>query len=326
MALPKQARDQVEEANRILNEISGDGPQMEIVDAPPVEPPPVEDPPAAEAPPVEEPPVEEPPPAAPEVDWEQRYSVLQGKYNAEVPQLHKDLKDLKELVSNLQSTPAPAVEAPAPATLVTADDISEFGQDFFDAVGRRAREIYDPVVGDLKTQVSELKQQLGGVSATVVESAKDKVLNQLDSNVEDWRELNERQDFLDWLAKADPYSGEPRGKMLHDAFDANDAERVSAFFTGFKNEHAAVAPQPAAADSESDTRTPAVDLNDHVAPGKAARPSSPASAQSQKNVWTRPQIVEFYKDCQLGKFKNDPQRREQIERDIFAAQAEGRIK
>lgn len=338
MALPKQAQKQVEQANAILEGLQGDGekPKMEIVDAPPVEPP-AEDPPAeppaeplaAEAP--DDPPkVEEPP--KDEVDWEQRYKVLQGKYDSEVPELHGQLKEIKQLLATMQE-PAPKEPEskpvdPIPSKFVTKEDIDEYGEDFFGAVERKAKELYEPQLNTLKTELASLKAQLGGVTSTVVESSRDKFFAQLDAEVEDWRELNTADDFLHWLDATDPYSGEQRGKLLTAAVEAYDAKRAIAFFTGFKNEHAAVAPQPAADSVVAEQPgTPAVDLNDHVAPGKGETASSPpASAQSPKRIWTRAQIAEFYKDAQLGKFKNDPAKKLAIEKDINLAMHEGRIK
>ena len=196
-------------------------------------------------------------------------------------------------------------------------------------VGRRAKEISVQEVAELKSQIAELRQQLGQTSQRIVESDRDKVLAKLDAEVEDWQDLNTSPEFLDWLNQKDAYSGVQRGKMLTEAFENNNADRVVAFFTGFKNEHAAVAPSdpsPASVTASQKAETPAVDLSTQVAPGRAPRTPTPASAQEPKRMWTRADIVEFYRDVQMGKFKDDPKKQRAIEEDILRAQREGRLK
>lgn len=347
MALPKAAQRQVEEANRLIAAMSGKEPEQPEQKDPElqvVEPPVVEEPPA-------EPPVEqvvtdqgtpaEPPPAEqpPAEDFEHKYNVLQGKYDKEVPRMRREMQQLTEELDNMRSLLAQMQDTkPEPATfeaskLVTDEEIEEYGSDLIDLVGRRAKEVYEPVVNELKSEVESLKQQLGGVSKTVGANSRDRLLAQLDKRVEDWQELNTSPEFLDWLDEVDPYSGDQRGRMLRAAFQKNDTERVIAFFNGFKNEHAVVSP-PSATDSgvEEETSTPgtpAVDLESLAAPGKASRkPGTPTSTQEPKRVWTRRQISEFYKDVQLGKYKSDEQKQIQkaIERDIIRATTEGRIR
>lgn len=351
MALPKQVREQVEEADRILaqmhgtpaeeppeepelvvvdNEAPADESTVTVEDAPTVE---ASDSPTAET--VEVEPPKEEPPAEVTDEWERKYRILQGKYDSEVPQLHAQLRsmnqqmdELKDLISNLQAAPA-TDKTDSASALVTADEIEAFGSEFMDVVGRRAKEVSSQEVASLKNELAELKQQLGQTSQRIVESDRDKVIAKLDSEVEDWRTINTQPEFLDWLDQNDAYSGVQRGKMLTEAFESNNANRVVAFFTGFKNEHAAVAPvdpDSASVKANRKAETPAVDLSTQVAPGRAPRTPTPASAQEPKRMWTRADIVEFYKDVQLGKFKDEPKKQRAIEEDILLAQREGRLK
>jgi len=333
MALPKAVQRQVEEANRIIDEMNAaktTEPALTIVENTET----IEQPAVAATPEVvevveehEEPPAPKPP----SEDYEQRYKVLQGKYDAEVPRLHRQVNELTEQLNNMQQVLAdlktpPAPQTISPASFVTPEEVEEYGSDLIDLVGRRAKEVYEPTINELKSELATLKGQLSGVTENVAVDARGRLLSKLSDKVENWEQQNNDPEFLDWLNKLDPYSGEVRGRMLRAAFEANDADRVIAFFTGFRQEHAAVSP-PATTDSvEPTNRTPAVDLNSQVAPGKAKKTSAPASAQNEKRMWTRPEIAAFYTDVQKGVFKNREDEKKALEKDIFLATVEGRIR
>ena len=342
MALPKAAQKQVEEANRILQELdSGRKEALRVVEEkqppaptaaePEVTPPPEVTPVAEATPPAPE--ASEAPPKSPESVFENKYKVLQGKYDSEVPRLHRQVSDLNQKLEEMQGvlasmSAAPAAQPAVQTSLVTPAEIDEYGADLIDLVGRRAKEVYEPAINELRSQISGLKKQLGGVTQEVGQTSREKMLSQLGGEVEDWEVVNKQPEFLSWLAEPDPYSGTVRGTMLRTAYERNDTGRVIAFFKGFKQEHAVVSP-PSTGDSEPLTatpRTPAVDLNTQVAPGRAPRASTQASAQAEKRIWTKTQIAEFYSDVQRGKFKGDEARKTAIERDIIFAANQGRIR
>jgi hypothetical protein len=338
MALPKAAQRQVDEANRILEAISQpqeeppapDLKAVEPAEEPPVEEPPVEEPPVEELPPaaeiVEEPPVEEPP----TVDYEQQYRVIQGKYSAEVPRLHSQIRELEDRLSDMQEQMANLTAAPTPEptmeSLVTDAEREAYGEELIDLVGRRAKEVYEPTINTLRSEIAELRSNQAQVSQTVGNTERDRMFDRLDREVEGWQETNNDPRFLDWLNELDAYSGERRGAMLTKAYQENNAARVAAFFLGFKNEHAIGTSSTVDSEDAAEPRTPAVDLEEQVAPGKAPRSPAPASAQSPRRMWTRRQIKEFYQDVAKGNFKSDPDTQRAIEMDITRAISEGRLK
>jgi hypothetical protein len=337
MALPKQAQQQIEQANKILASIHGTNepkepePELKVVDEPEETKDEVVEEPVQKEPEVQEQEAEAPEPEPePQKDYKHQYDVLRGKYDAEVPRLHRQVADLNSEIQNLHRTLAemqkpkePDEVKPADRSLVTAQEIEEYGEDLVDLVGRRAQEVYAPTITELRREISELKGQLGGVTEKAAKSARDKVLDQLDQQVEDWKELNESEEFLNWLDQKDPYSGEERGRMLQLAFEANDGDRTVAFFKGFKREHAAVT--PTTDDSPPPVRAPSVNLQDQVAPGKARKTATTASAQKEKRTWTRAQIAEFYSDVHKGRFRGRQDEQRAIERDIQTAMKGGRV-
>jgi hypothetical protein len=332
MPLPRQAQQQVEQADRILKELTEQSkPELELVEnnvAPESQQEEAEVAPVAE----QETQVVEQTAPPPEKDlYEERYKVLQGKYNSEVPRLNRQVNELTSQLSQLQATIAELQAAQpleqSPERLITQEEIDEFGPDLVDLIGRKAKELYEPTIKSLKSEVSKLQGQLGGVTQTVQMTARDRLLAKLDAEVEDWQTVNRNQEFLDWLDNVDPYSGETRGKMLTEAYEQNDAARVVTFFKGFLAEHAAVRPTESTVDSPAPAgRTPSVSLEGQIAPGRRKHATGMTGAQREKRIWSQPEIAAFYHDVQKGRYRKTEDMKREIERDIISAAAEGRIR
>lgn len=301
-------------------------------------PEPVEEPPAPvgePAPePVEEPPtpVEEPPLAADvEENWEAKYKTLQGMFNAEVPRLQGQAQEMKSRIASQDSliesmqVVAPS-EDPGPA-LLTPAEVEDYGAEMTDYVKRAAMEAVAPELAalrkenaDLKSQSLQLTQTVGNVEADQVADARTSLLSNLASAVPDWAEINQRPEFVTWLKQTDAYTGQIRHNLLLQAFEANDAPRVVAFFEGFRQDQALVSPAPSVPPSE-----PTVQLNTLVAPGKAPQTPSPSQADSGQRIWMQAEIGSFYKDVQLGRYRGREAEKQKTELAIVAAGREGRI-
>ena len=277
-------------------------------------------------------------PASSDDDWAQKYRVLQGKYNQEVPILHEQLRqsqneiatlasELKELREKIDSPP-PVNGGGAP--LVTDADRQEFGEDLVDFVRRVAQDTYGSDVQTLKTTVGELGNTVSSVSGRQrdadterAQTDRERAYTHLREHVPEWEELNVDPKFLSWLAQYDPLSGATRQSLLNGALEANDGPRIVEFFKRFKAEHVAVAPSPSPQPTEETAEpTPAVRMEDYAAPETG---SGVGGAQQEKRYWRRAEITKFYNDCASGKYRKREKERRRLERDIIAAQTEGRI-
>lgn len=297
---------------------------------------------------------------------EHRFKVLQGKYNAEVPRLHKQTQEqdrqIRALQDQLNSTqsllatigaaqaqpPAP-VHIPQNTRLVTDKEVTEFGADLIDVVRRVATEVVNPQIRTLEEQfrpVAQTVQQMAPVvqhtaqesQRTATDLAHDQMCDGLDANVTDkdgnsiWEQVNNAPEFQAWLTQKDPYAGAQRGAMLASAYRDHDLPRVVAFFTGFMKEHAAVAPtgqQPAATPAgQTQPGTPQVSLASLAAPGTGVGGPATGGAPNEpgQRVYTRPEIAAFYADVQKGLYRARVAEKEAIERDIFVAGKTGRIR
>ena len=266
-ALPAQVQKQVDKANEILEELNKpiEEPAAEPAPPPATAPAPV----AADEPipvvTVDEPaPTPAPEPVLPEDNAEHKYRVLQGKYNAEVPKLSRDLRDSQEqvtelrqrinntesLLASMQAVQAPAAPAEPSATElpeVTEDEIRQFGPDLVDLIGRVAERTLLPQIDSrvqpLGDRIAAGEQSASQTVKDELKSNRDKLLDTLTTAVPEWTQQNEDKVFLRWLNENDPYAGVPRGALLTNAFNSNNAEVVIAIFKGFQTENAVVTPE-----------------------------------------------------------------------------------
>jgi len=355
-ALPKAVRKQIEDANRLAEQLNNERLNPASLTPPDGTPAPDQGaPPAGTAPDDGHPPPEggspeiKPASPAPAAEgWEQKYKVLQGKYNAEVPRLQRQVNDQTSTIEQLKQQMTATqgmlsafaqnrVAAPgqgqgsapaAPASLVKDEEVKEFGEDLTDFIGRVAEQRLmgriDQKLQPVQRQVDEVRHTATQVAQANTQTSHERLLATLDKNVEGWRQQNNDQGFLDWLAQPDPFSGVTRGELLGQAYERFDAPRVEAFFKGYRNEHAVVTPPAAAPAPQAASQR---QLEDFVAPGQPkAGGATGAQDGAGKRIWTEAEIKRFYDDCSAGKFRTNQARRDQIERDIVAAAREGRVR
>lgn len=365
--LPPAVAKQVAQADAIIEQLNADPenpaamptePQQVTPPPPPPKPDdPPADPPAPADPPPADPPVDppaDPPAGGRRTDWKQKYNVLKGKYDAEVPRLHADLREartqitglteqlntVQATVASMQAVNTPPAEPAAP--LVSQEEIDQFGPDLIDVVKRVAKEAVAPYVDEQVGKVSTtVKQVEGSVASTqkdVAESARERLYEVLDDKVPGWSTINQSPEFVAWLNEEDGLSGQLRGHVLHAAFNRNDAGRVVKIFESFQQEHAVenTDPDPATPSNETPAEEtpneePQQNLDDLVAPGTPKTGPTGAQDESGKGrIWTQKDIDALYaaKNEFVKKRPNDelPKELADAERDLFKAQTENRIR
>lgn len=358
MALPKSVQRTVDAANNAHKDAYtppvGDPAVVPAAATPAVDPAPAPGAPANSPPVVSVPPTspsstaaEVPPgssvtPASVQDPFEQKFKVLQGKYNAEVPTLHRQLTDAQARAANLEAllattraAAAPSQAAVAAATPETADitqdELDQYGPEFIDLVGRAAKRAMAPILGDVGARVASLAEaQTKVVEARSVDTQQG-VVRELSSLVPGWERLNTSQVFLDWLSQPDPYSGRSRQELLDQAFTAGDTHRVSRFFSGFMTENATVDP-PASQSVGQDTPpvapsarrlNPVRSLEALAAPGRGQASTQTPGAPNGQRLWTPVDVSRFYENKRRNRFT--PEQAAALEADLFAAQLDGRL-
>lgn len=339
---PRAVKDAVKRAEEIHAEVyeEPDSKKVDASESPaeapqsPAEPEPSQDTPQPLEP-VQVAPAPPPAPSEPHgedsVDfWRNKFRTLEGKYRAEVPRQASQLREQAVRIQQLEQTLA-ALQTAAPAgsngkSLVTDEEIAEYGEDFVSMMRRLAQEEAGRAVQQVTPRVEQIAGQLQETNA---QTQAERVYAMLDANVEDWRSINRSPAFLEWLDEEDPYVGETRSQLIREAFDRKDGPRVLTFFTGFLNQQRAL--QPALQPAPPDAQTPQArvqakaSLEQFVGPRSSGATTTPTVTDEKTQPWTRRQIAAFYKDVQLGVYKNNPEQRDRIERSINRASVEGLI-
>jgi len=259
--------------------------------------------------------------SVPDDVWSQKYHTLKGMYDAEVPRLHSQVRELNTQVQTLIGEVERAkVQQPEPArqveSLITEQDREAFGPDLIDLIERAAQSKIANTQGresDLVSRIKELENQLGNVSERQVVSDKDRFLDGLSQQVPDWEVLNTDQGFLNWLQEVDPVYGMPKQAALTNAYENLELNRVATIFKAYKS----LLP----AKTEKPQLNP--ELQRQVAPTRSRSASQPVDQTNDRYV-NESEIAAFYDDWRRGLIDNDEAVK--MEKEIQNAIAAGRIR
>lgn len=336
MALPEQIRRQDEAVQELYKQINGEDTEQPE-EGGVVQPPADDTQDQADDQPVEESAVPSPAPAdderVPEETVLQKYKTLQGMYNAEVPRLHQQNRELSQRVQQMEQLlaslntqkEASAKAAPVVEKYISEADVAEYG-DSLDVMRRVSREELNPVASrlarieeTLQALQSNVVPQIQAVSKRQAASAEQQFWADLTSAVPDWREVNDNQEFQTWLLETDPLTGIARQTYLEEAQRQLDARRVANFFGAWMN----TTGRASVAQSAGRASAPKSELEKQVTPGRSRNTGTPAANKGK--VWTPQDITKFFDDVRAGRYAGREQERDRLERDIFAAQRENRI-
>jgi hypothetical protein len=311
-----------------------------ITDAPPVEPnspaepsetvqQPVQDGgPAAEAPtdPVA------PPSAAGGDQWEHRYRSIKGRFDQQSDEMTRQqqrLDELEQLIATMRTGP----QVPSqPQRLITPEEETDYGTDFLDVVSRTAKQELAPQIETIASRLDNIAARLDLDTSQRGETLQQQLWGYLDEQIPNWQEINASDEFLEWLALPDEYSGAIRRTLITQAFERHDAPRVARFFNGFLAEEAAAgnrrpsAGQRQAPVSVNGGRLPTgkVPLARLAAPGRA-RTGASSELPPEKPLISRAQIAQFYSDVAANRYRGREAEKNSLEAQIFEAGREGRI-
>lgn len=267
------------------------------------------------------------PPVVPEEKWEHKYRRLQGKYDAEVPRLHKQVKELQSALSQMQlqlqqpppppvapPPPPPPAEKPAePERYVSDEDVANYGEDFVDIQRRIALD----ATREMRKQIDELKAQLVAQNDQVQNVQSFSFDTRLRLRIPDFDQVNADPSWVEWLNEVDPLIRGPRRMVAQEAYVRQDIEAVKSYVDLWRQSQTPVTPAAPKASRDQE-------LQRQVQPNRATAPTTP-SAHNGKKVYNLTEANRVFADIQKltsqGRF-DDAQR---LEAEISTAYAEGRI-
>jgi hypothetical protein len=273
------------------------------------------------------------PAACPECDKnKQRYSVLQGKYDAEVPRLtyrmqylENQIADLNAQIANTAIQPAMTAAVITPATPATSvfsealkssndEAIKNFRENFPDVFGPMSK-----ILDDFGTQLTKKSDEKIASIEKINSNTKQETFSRTIADMHpDWETICQGDPrWPVWLSKTDTY-GLSKLMALRTASAKFDHQVVINLLSDFKKEMAVPPAQ---------VLTPAQNPNaQYVAPG-----SGPSGPGATINLGAGPESVarsfiqKFSQDVVTGKYRGKEAEQKVIQAKIDAAISAGKI-
>lgn len=251
------------------------------------------------------------PAASPEVPreqtaeyWRQRFSVMQGKYDAEVPRLNQQLRERDARIAELE---AKIAAPPATAAASTAVDLSSFDPELVDMTRTVARQVAQDAVRAFESRTPTAAPAAPAGPTPEQQEVQGRFLDQLSDLVEDWEAIDREQGWKAFLLQTEPDTGQPRQARLSAAARAFDVVTTASIFNAYKR-------------ARSARQTPSLEAQ--LDPGRAS--SGAAVAAETKRIIPRDEIRRFYADVNRGAIRDQAEitRRN---KEIDDALREGRI-
>ena len=334
MALPKQVQQQLDEVEELEKQLEAQGEEtkakpevkkkktskkakakdteVEVTDDEPIE-----EPVAVEATPADD--------SKEEVSesFKQKYATLRGKYDAEVPRLHQQVKELTDQMNAIreEAQAAKKAEAEKPkekVSYVTDADREEYGDDLIDfqrRVAKEASQEYEDRFEQQAKVIEQLQQQISNTGSQVGEVGFTQKLNAL---VPGFDQLDNDERWVAWLNEYDPMTRGPRRDQAQSAFNSGDAEAV-AHYVGLFRESI----NEPVANGKSDRQT---ELEKQVTPSRSASTVTNKSSSKDSRVYSEKELNNAWTKIRTLNTQGKYDDAEKLEAELTAAYMEGRVK
>jgi hypothetical protein len=247
--------------------------------------------------------------------WEQRYKVLKGKYDKEVPDLHRTIRQLQEDVQELRAslkTKREEKKATLEEEKTTDPDIAYLEEEFPD-IHRAVSKMLSKGKPDEK-----VVERLSSVEARQAEEAKTKFFKDLTEEVPDWQNIRDDERFTEWLNEIDDLTEAPRFQLAVIAQNNLNGKQLAKFYKRFKSEYNI-------GNSDNGSGKSEKDLEKHTGMPKSKSGKQPDTKGKESDIVTREDIRKFYKDAASGKYVGDEEAFKKMEAKIHRAMQDGRI-
>tara|TARA_R110000851_G_scaffold2513_4_gene9960 strand:- start:561 stop:1520 length:960 start_codon:yes stop_codon:yes gene_type:complete len=318
MALPKQVQAQlaeVEEYEKAL--LAQQNPDQEELDTETEVVPETE-----EAPVLEEVKPADTPPTDVEDDFKQKYSTLQGKYSAEVPRLHQQVRDLTTELEQIRKDLSAPKDEPTKlkekVSYVTDADRAEFGEELLDVQRRVAKEVSQEYEDRLEKQdavITSLQDKIANTGNQVGEMDFNQRLRQL---VPEFSEIDNDDRWVAWLNEHDPMLRAPRRVKAQEAFDTGDAEAIAHYVGLWKATFA----EPGVSDKPARQ----AELEKQVAPNRTANSVRTKSVGQESKVYSTREVDAAWTKVRTLNTQGKYDAAEKLEAELTVAYMEGRVK
>lgn len=254
-----------------------------------------------------------------EEDFEHKYKVLQGKYNAETARSREQINKLTAQIEEVQkkvNDPKVKEELKEPEILLNPADFDEYGEQF---------KVLAEQVNELRSENKSLRNSMKTMDTKVkdtetaqIDSKTNTFYIELERKVSNWAEINVDENFLHWLGVIDPMTKHTRQDYLNEAASTFDSERAANIFNVYIS--------GLSSSKVKNNKVKEVEKQVQPVSSKADVPLVPTD---NKKIWRTSDIRQFYSNKTKKRNKNPTESQKKLwlaqEKDIFEAQKEGRI-
>lgn len=262
--------------------------------------------------------------------WRKRFEVMQGKYNAEVPRMADQIRELSDQLRDFatRQAPAPAAQEQQPPTDAVKTVIGRIAETYGDELANDFLELAQTIASTTaKETVQPMQAELAQVKTTSTKNAQQSFEDALSSRVSNWRQVYDDPQFGRFLSTSvEPMSGLSYESLFTHANQSWDLDRIAYFFTMFNESQEAAASQrtttPTAPEAPPVTPAPPAHL---VTPARRGGGMQTQMENAQGQIYTAKQINDFYKDVLDGKYRGQDEKVRRLKADYAKAAAEGRV-
>lgn len=267
-----------------------------------------------------------------EPNWQQMYGVINGKYRAEVPQLHAQVRELQRQAAELQGQIS-AKEAELQAAKVVATPKGVAGQSV-DGLRTMYGEDVAELFASLQAQNAEVQKQLADLQKTqtaqpasnanapgdttqgdpLSDQAYQYVVAQVGGQAA-FEAIDNSPEFTAWLKEFDAMLGKTRFARMNELFDERRLNEVAQFFITFRDQQKRIT-----AATVNDPREEMV---------QPSHSNASATPQQGKRIYLMSDIKKLQKDLTVNpKYRTLQGQADaaEIERELLLAMQEGRIR
>lgn len=240
-----------------------------------------------------------------------RYLSLKGKYDAEVPRLAADVRELREKLANVsKEAPTASVEQENEEDYISTVN-AEYGEDFINAIRKVIQHEVKPIVQPVQDKVQSVQN-------TQVDVATENFKAHLDTQVKngDWRALVDGEDskFIEFLSKPDPSGLYTYGDLFNLYNENWEADKLAKVFDTYLE---STKPKNTTNKQAANQQQEAL-----IAPNRTNTQTTPNT--DQKRIWTLDSFEEFQRNDRAGKYSTEESQR--MWDDVMSAPAEGRMR
>ena len=250
---------------------------------------------------------QKPKPSVDDENLEQRFKVLQGKYNSEVIPLNARVRELtgengallqeiaflKGQLQSQQEAGRPAAEDGVKTKVKSDIDPSsyeEYGEEIVD-LAKRYRD-QGASIAQLEAKMNGLEKTAEGVQENQREKAVAEFERELTKLCPEWKVQNDDRGFLVWIAQ------NGLNESLTAALGRLDFEKIANIFNLYPKPNTTPEPPPKPKVKVEEEKKPSDPLEEHVVPKTGGSDETPQSQPS----FTTADVNAFYQSYSKGKY------------------------